>query len=385
VVAIDNFSTYPLIGAGYFLLLTRPKKWTPLVLGLLAGLLNLARSDGLLWMPVTLAVSALLGYGSLSAPGLSRGPRLRAAALASFASFAGYVLVMGPWYARNLSLFGSLMAPGPGRMLWLRTYDEIFSYPADGLTFASWWAHGWWPALRVRGWAFGQNMATAFAAQGGIILFPFMLIGLWNRRGELAVKVAAAAYVMLFMVQSLLFPFASVRGGFFHAGLVYLPLGWALAPLGLEVVVGWARKKGRFTPQAFRIFRLSMLVMIVALSIMLVKMRVVDSGWNEGEYVYRAVEETIVDHGAQPGDVIMASNPPAYFAMTGRAVIVVPYGDEQALLAAARRYGARYVILERISTADPLIGLYEHPENYPDFLFMGDFDNARLLLIRSEP
>jgi hypothetical protein len=385
VVTTDNFSTYPLIGAAYFLLLGRPKKWTPFVLGLLAGLLNLARSDGLLWMPVTLLVSVLLGYGSLSAPGLPRGSRAWSAALAGFVSLAGYALVMGPWYARSLALFGSLLPPGPGRMLWTTVYDQVFIYPADSLTFQAWWAHGWQAALKVRLWAVGQNLINMFAAQGSILLFPFILIGIWQKRRELGVRVAVVAWTLLFLAQSLLFPFAGVRGGFFHAGMVYQPMWWALAPLGLDHVVGLARKHGWFTVQAFRIFRLALLAMVVTLSVILVNMRVIKTGWNEGEYTYQQVERTIVENGARPGDIIMAANPPAYYAMTGRAVIVLPYGDEQTLLAAARRYGARYVVLERISTLDPLKDLYDHPENYPEFTPLGDFDGARLYLIRSEP
>ena len=40
----------------------------------------------------------------------------------------------------------------------------------------------------------------------------------------------------MLLAESLLFPFASVSGGFFHAGTAFQPLWFALAPLGLDVL-----------------------------------------------------------------------------------------------------------------------------------------------------
>jgi hypothetical protein len=46
----DNYGLYMMFGASFLLFAPRTEKWIPLALGALAGLLTLARSDGLLWL-----------------------------------------------------------------------------------------------------------------------------------------------------------------------------------------------------------------------------------------------------------------------------------------------------------------------------------------------
>jgi hypothetical protein len=46
----DNYALFMLFGGTFLLLAPRPEKWIPIALGALAGLLTLARSDGLLWL-----------------------------------------------------------------------------------------------------------------------------------------------------------------------------------------------------------------------------------------------------------------------------------------------------------------------------------------------
>ena len=71
--------------------------------------------------------------------------------------------------------------------------------------------------------------------------------------------------------------------------------------------------------------------------------------------------------------------------MTGRKAIVVPFGDVQTLLAASRKYGASYVILEEIGIKNPLYDLYEHPESYPEFSNLGAVDDNHILLVDPSP
>jgi hypothetical protein len=46
----DNYGVYMLLGGSILLLAQKKAWWTFLLMGLLAGLMNLARSDGLLWL-----------------------------------------------------------------------------------------------------------------------------------------------------------------------------------------------------------------------------------------------------------------------------------------------------------------------------------------------
>jgi hypothetical protein len=121
---------------------------------------------------------------------------------------------------------------------------------------------------------------------------------------------------------------------------------------------------------------------MILFSAMLVKIRVVDSGWNEGEYLYVKADHFLAAQSARPDAIVMVRNPPAYFIMTGRQAIVVPYGSVQALLAASRKFNASYVILEQIGSSSPLYDLYEHPEAYPEFTFMGVIGDNHILFIK---
>src|ERR1051325_10358824 len=46
----DNYAIFMLLGGAFLLLAPRKQKWIPIALGGLAGLMTLARSDGLLWL-----------------------------------------------------------------------------------------------------------------------------------------------------------------------------------------------------------------------------------------------------------------------------------------------------------------------------------------------
>jgi hypothetical protein len=173
-----------------------------------------------------------------------------------------------------------------------------------------------------------------------------------------------------------------VSGGFFHAGTVFQPLWFALAPLGLEALLMQISRNNEKLAQLTRIFPAILLVIMILFSAMLVKIRVVDSGWNEGEYLYLKADQFLAAQGARPEAVVMVRNPPAYFVMTGRPAIVVPDGDVQALLAASRKYDASYVILEQIGSSSPLYDLYEHPETYPEFKPLGVIGDNHILFIK---
>ena len=154
----------------------------------------------------------------------------------------GYLLTMGWWHVRNLDLFGSLLTPGGGRLLWLQNYNQTFIYPPEDLTRESFLQAGWDLAVQNRLRAFASNFSNAFAAQGGIFLFPFILIGLWQLRRELRTKIAVTGWLILFAVMTVIFPFAGSRGSFFHAGAAFQPYWWVAAPIGLEAVIAWARQ-----------------------------------------------------------------------------------------------------------------------------------------------
>jgi hypothetical protein len=379
-VTTDNYSLYMLAGALYFLILDRATFPRSILLGLLAGAFNLARGDGLLWLPLTLVAVTVLAYRQADGePVRSRSLRCAANGLLAL---LGYLLVMGAWFARNLAIFGTAMPPGSGYVLWMTSYNQIFSFTPELFTFHSWLASGLGEALLARASAVWQNLETAFFAEGMIFLCPFILAGIWKGRRSARVVAGILGWLGMLLAESLFFPFASVSGGFFHAGAAFQPLWFALAPLGLEVSLMRISRNNYKLARLTRIFPGLLLVIMILFSAMLVKLRVVDSGWNEGEYLYQQAGQFLAARGARPDAVVMVRNPPAYFIMTGHPAIVVPDGDVQVLLAAARKYNAAYVILQQTGSSSPLYDLYIHPDRYPGFISLGVIGDNHILSIK---
>ena len=176
----DNYALFMLLGGTFLLLLPRRQKWIPLALGALAGLMTLARSDGLLWLG--LAGLTVMWKSASQEDGTKNTFKewLLQIIPAGLLALLGYFLIMGFWHVRNLNLFGSFLTPGGGRLLWLQNYNQTFIYPPQDLTRESFLQAGWELALQNRLRALSSNLANALAAQGGIFLFPFILIGCGN-------------------------------------------------------------------------------------------------------------------------------------------------------------------------------------------------------------
>jgi len=380
----DNYAIFMLLGTSFLLLAPRREGWIPLVHGLLAGLMTLARNDGLLWMGV--AGLTILWKSARTEDGATVPFRKRLASFLSSGLLAlvGYLVVMGPWHLRNLNVFGSPMTPGSGRLLWVQNYNETFIYPANQLTPASFLKAGWDAAIQNRVRAFNSNFSNAIGAQGGIFLLPFILVGLWALRHDLRTKLAVTGWLVLFAVMTIVFPLAGSRGSFFHAGAAFQPYWWVAAPIGLDVIITWARSRGLFTEKAPLIFQGMLVVLAVFFTVYLVNIRVIQSGWPKDDYIYAAVQEMLIENGGRPEDVVIVRNPPGYYIVSESPAIALPYGDESTILDVAKRYHAQYLILEKNGTFEEIKDLYDSPQANPSFIYLGEVDGARLFRIESK-
>ena len=381
----DNYGLYIVLGSLFFLGIGRGTKPAFFALGIIGGLMTLARSDGLLWLLMAAAAAVLSAkvaspLGELPVGKSESRRRAGRALLLIGLATIGFLLIMAPWFMRNLGLYGTPLAPGGARLLWLTTYDETFAYPASQLTFDRWLDQGWAAILGARLAALKWNLLNAFAAQGGVFLFPFILLGAWLHRRDKRVQIAVAAWALLLLVMSLVFPFAGARGGFFHAGAAIQPMWWILAPLGLDGAVAAARRRGMFTPAAFTVFRAAFVGIAVVMTAVIFALRILP-GWGEGEHTYPEIESFLRDNGADAGEIVMTRNPPGYYMMTGRPAIAVPYSEPADLLAAARRYDARYLVIENAGAAGPIRTVYEDLTS-TTFEFLGELDGTRIFRIR---
>jgi len=379
----DNYVLYMLFGAAFLLLAPRREKWIPVALGAFAGLKTLARSDGLLWLGLAGLTVMLRAVTNVDGTKPAFSEWLKQIIPAGLLALAGYFIVMGGWHIRSERLFGSFMAPGGGRLLWLQNYNQTFIYPAEKLTRESFLQAGWNAALADRVMALKANAGNAFAAQGGIFLLPFILIGLWQLRHDLRTKIAVTGWLILFFAMTLVFPFAGARGSFFHGGAAFQPYWWVAAPIGLDAVIHWAQKRGRLSDKNAPVFFQVILVMLsILMTAYLVNFRVIADGWARDDIIYPKVEQKLVESGIGPRDVVIVRNPPGYYLASGHQSISLPFGDESTILAVAKRYGASYLILEKGGTFDSIQDLYQNPEENPSFKYLGEVNGARLYRIQ---
>lgn len=379
----DNYGLYMLFGGAFLLLAARRETWIPVALGALAGLLTLARSDGLLWLGLaglTIIWKAASAEDRSTATLVEWLSRIVSAGLLAL---VGYFLIMGGWHARTLHLFGSFMTPGGGRLLWLQNYNQTFVYPPENLTRDGFLAAGWEAALQDRLMALTANLGNTVAAQGEIFLLPFILVGLWQLRHDLRTKIAVTGWIILFFVMTVIFPFAGSRGSFFHAGAAFQPFWWVAAPMGLAAVINWARGRGKLMDENAPLFFQVVLVLLAGLmTVYLVNFRVIADGWAKDDFIYPAVEQKLLDSGIRSQDVVIVRNPPGYFLASGRPSVSLPFGDESTILTVAKKFGATYLILEKGGTFDSIQDLYDHPEGNPAFVYLGEVNEARLYRIQ---
>jgi hypothetical protein len=299
-------------------------------------------------------------------------------------TLVGYLVIMGPWHYRTWVLFKSFLTPGGGRLLWLQNYAETFIYPTTQLTMSRFLHAGWGVAWQNRLIALNSNFQTALIAQGGIFLVPFILIGLWQLRNELRTKIAVTGWLLIFMVMSVVFPFAGTRGSFYHAGAAMQSLWWVAAPVGLEAFIDWARSRKQLTDKyAPYVFHSALVVLAVLFTGYLVNVRVISTGWAKDDVIYASVEKKFQESGISPKDVVIVPNPPGYYVRTGRSAIRLPLGDESTILAVAKKFHANYLVIEKSDSLGELQNLFDSPQANPDFVYLGEVEGAHLYQVNS--
>lgn len=377
----DTFGLYMLFGGLFFLVLIRkPSLLNPFLLGLLSGLMHLTRADGLLWLGIAVV-------GDLFVIKKPTGKRLIFTIISLLLTVLGYLLIMTPWFIRNQAAFGTILSPGGSKMLWLLSYDEMFSFPANQLTMTRWWQSGIQGIAKIRFWALGINLERTLAEQGEIFLLPFVGIGLWHMRKDRRAQLAGLAWLLTFAAMTFAFPFAGARGGFFHSGAALQPVWWAVAPLGLERVIEWAgRKRGWNIAQAGRIFQTGFVTLAALLTAVVVYSRGIgqtgSNSWGQEHVAYSHIKIYLAQHGMEDNAIVMVANPPGFYLASSNPAIAVPNGNLDTLLAVATRYRAEYVVLERGSVPGGLLPVYDNPEEQAGLDFLGAVDGAHIYAIR---
>ena len=358
----DTFALYGFVGASSLVCMGRGResggwRWYA-VGGACCGLAHLTRADGLLLLLI-LALVALWPGSQLS---------WKRRYMRAGVGIIAYLLVMLPWFVRNLSEIGTPLPMGGTQTIWLRGYNELVNYP-PGVTAGEFLDWGLNNILQSRWEALRTNLGTFIAVETWMVLGPFVLIGLWSHRQEPLLSCASLYAIALHLAMTLAFAYPGYRGGLFHSSSALLPF-WAVAGLlGLDRAIAWAARKRRWNRgQAAFVFTTALVLMAILLSVGILAQRV--QSWNKNAAFYQIIADDL------PTDaVIMINDPPALYYHTGRSGVVVPNADPEVIPEIAARYGVTHLALD-VNRTQPFTRLFWGEETRPFLRFVRLYDRG---------
>jgi hypothetical protein len=172
-----------------------------------------------------------------------------------------------------------------------------------------------------------------------------------------------------------------VRGSTLHSSAALLPFLAAAAPRGIDACVEWVARRRRtwVAAQAARVFRVGFSALAIFLAIYLYALGVFPIGGGSSDiplWNLRDIEHALIarwlDQNAHPDDVVMTADPPAFYSASRRRAIVIPTDGVEAIFLAAKKYGARYLVLQFDHPA-PLNDLYRERVSIPGLTRVADF------------
>ncbi|MBL8133764.1 MAG: glycosyltransferase family 39 protein [Anaerolineae bacterium] len=364
--SVDTFAPYALFGSACLvvagLAAQKPRWLWWAAAGGLAACAHLTRADGLLLLPVA-------GFFALSA----RATLPRRAAYA-VVMVAAYLLVMSPYFLRNLQTIGTPLPLGGAQAIWFREYNDIFAFPPR-FSAETFFADGWAALFETRREALVNNLAAVVAVEGVIVLLPFMIIGLWTRRRDRFLHPFAFYALGMHLTMTFIFPFPGYRGGLFHSAAALIPFWSVLGLIGLDRAVEWAaRRRRRWQPGGAKaVFSGAALMLAAGLTVFnAVNGRVEPRSTPQ---IYAALKD-VLPEGAR----ILFDDPPELYYYTGFGGATLPNGTPDDLLAVARRYDIDYLLLKEDAAAIP-VGLLPILDAPPAELHQLEFEPARLYVI----
>ncbi len=373
--------------------------------GILAALSHLSRADGILLLAVAplallFHVSGFMFHASRFKVHKFQSSRVFAFrfSLLTFTFLLGYLFAMSPWFLRNYLAVGTPYPSAGTKTLWLTNYDELFRF-ADDLTLQRYLAWGAGAILESKLVAAVRNLFIIAFGDLQLFLAPFALIGWWQLRKHPYYLPFTIYFLILYLSMTLLFTFPSWRGSLFHSAAALLPFLAVAAPRGIDAVVEWiARKRKAWNAEiAARFFRAGFVAMAVFFSVFLYAQGVfgVLIGeastiplWNARDSHYPAIARWL-DSNARADEIVMVVDPPSFYNTSHRRAIMLPTDSVDAVFAVARKYAARYFILE-FDHPRPLKELYEEKTRVADFQRIAEFRDALnrpvfLYEVRDEP
>jgi len=351
----DNFALYQPIVLGALWLGARGLNGSPrafVAAGALVGLAMLARNDGIL---VAAALGLLFAWDRFRAWRAAR-----PAALpwwSAFASLGLFALVMAPWWARQLAVFGSLSpSSASGRILWIRSLAEMNSIEGHP-TLQTFLGQGLGSLISSRVVGFIQAVISFVILVGGLVLAPPLLVGAWVQRRSPAYRPFLVYGAILFAFSALVSAVHVPNGTFIHSAIALAPQASILALEGVVAGVIWmaARRPGWDVARASRVFvgGAVALTMLVGVWFSFTTRSV----WADERDLKVRAGAALTAAGAAPGEVVMSLDTGGVKYWTGHPGVVAPADPIATIERVARAYDARWLLVERRDTVAALASL----------------------------
>jgi hypothetical protein len=329
------------------------------IAGFLAGLASLARNDGILLAGmvglVWVADRVRWWRSRRGKRAWSRvDDRPAIPVLAGGVALGLFLVVMGPWWIRQLLVFGSISPTSSnGAALWIRTIQEWNSLTAHP-SLASFLAQGPGPILESRLAGLGSALGNFAVFICSVVLVPFLVIGALARRRSPDFQPWFVYTFIAFAGATLLYPLHVPGGAFIHTAIGLAPHAAILSVEGILLVVSWIAGRRRRWDEgtAAGIFVWGLVLIVAASGIVFA--RPVQAAWNATRQPRIEVAAELDRLGVPMTDRIMSIDAGGFAYWTGRPGVVTPDDPIETIEAVARAYGIRWLVIERTDAARAL-------------------------------
>jgi hypothetical protein len=349
---VDSFAPFGVFGALALWASMRAVRsdrwgWWLVLAGGLIGLATLTRVDGLL-----LAI----------APAVAWWTRLRSVALPVALGFGvaaamACLLVIAPWLARNVAVYGAPLPSAGGHTLWITSYNEQFSIGHE-VSLATYLHWGIGPIVASKLAALAELAGRSVAVTGGAFAL-FFVGGSWLLRRRAELRPFVAYWIVMFLAMGILFTFHAPKGAFLHSAPAWLPMAFAIAagsvaPVSTALGRAWPFLR---RPQTHRFLTGAALMAAIILS--LASSAVLLAGWRTANDRLATAADFL--SASVPSDqVVMFADPARLNLLTGHPGVAAPFDPFAVIGRVVDGYGVRWVVvtLEPGETRDAL-GLWD--------------------------
>ena len=260
---------------------------------------------------------------------------------------AVFLLVMAPWWARQLAVFGSLSpSTASGKVLFIRDIGEWnnISTPA---TLDHLLGMGIGPLIMTR---IGGAVAAAMiylTLVCGFILGPTMIVGAWARRRSTEFGPFFVYAAILFLFSALVSAVHVPGGTFIHSAVALAPYSYILALEGIVIVIGWvaARRPSWDRDSAVRVFGGAAIAFAIVIAF--AGALAVHAEWSSRRDQANQVAQALDAAGAPQADRVMSIDASGTRYSTGHGGVVLVNDTLETIHDVARAYDIRWLVLDR--------------------------------------